>query len=292
MGSTSHTRSSLSPKIPKLFGFLVTTRAKVAHWRKPVFLMGHFSLVRRKGFCQIVPYLFSHNMAQRRFGSADSTGRKLDVIEEYLSVYQRALSNTGFQTLYIDGFAGSGEVPLGEHEEGLFDEDVKSVLAGSADRALNTSPPFSRYIFIDKRRKCIDAISAKFKDRQNVDRVTYIVGDANEKIRALCSDEQWRAQRGVVLLDPFGSQVEWTTIEAIAATRSLDLWYLFPAGVSVFRQIANAGTVHGTHVDAITRIFGSEDWSRRFLRPPSNLTYSAKPPGKRRTSLPKVRPSS
>ncbi len=182
-------------------------------------------------------------------------------------MYQKALSNTGLRTLYIDGFAGSGEVPLAEHEEGLFDDDVRSVLAGSADRALNISPPFSRYVFIDKRKKCIDALSAKFKDRPNVDRVTCIRGDANTEIRTLCAKEQWRVQRGVVLLDPFGSQVEWATIEAIAATESLDLWYLFPAGVSVFRQIGKTGTVHGTHGDAITRIFGTDGWKTAFLTP-------------------------
>ena len=103
-------------------------------------------------------------MVQRRFGSADSTGRKLDVIEGYLSMYQKALSNTGLRTLYIDGFAGSGEVPLADHKDGLFDQDVKTVMAGSANRALNVSPPFARYIFIDTRKKCIDALKARFKD--------------------------------------------------------------------------------------------------------------------------------
>lgn len=162
-------------------------------------------------------------MAQKRFGSAGSTGRKLDIIEQYLHMYQTALGKTGFQTIYVDGFAGSGEVPLGEHAEGLFDEDVKTILTGSAYRALNISPAFSRYIFIDKRQKCIDALSAKFKERPNPDRVKFFVGDANKEIRHLCAIEQWRSQRGVVLLDPFGSQVEWATIEAIANTKALDL---------------------------------------------------------------------
>ena len=206
-------------------------------------------------------------MAQRRFGSVDSTGRKLDIIENYLLMYQMALGNTGFHTIYVDGFAGSGEVPLGVHDEGLFDEEVKTILTGSASRALNISPAFSRYIFIDKRQKCIDALSAKFINRPNADRVKFLVSDANKEIRDLCANEQWRSQRGVVLLDPFGSQVEWATIEAIAATKALDLWYLFPAGVSVFRQIGNAGTVHDTHGAAITRIFGTEDWRGAFLTP-------------------------
>lgn len=206
-------------------------------------------------------------MAQKRFGSADSTGRKLGVIEEYLSMYQKALSNTGLKTLYIDGFAGSGEVPLADHKDGLFDEDVKTVMAGSADRALNVSPPFDRYIFIDKRKKCIDALKTKFRDNPHVARVNYLVGDANKHIQELCTKEQWRSQRGVVLLDPFGSQVKWSTIEAIADTEALDLWYLFPAGLGVFRQIGKDGTVDPTHEQSITRIVGIENWKTAFMKP-------------------------
>ncbi len=206
-------------------------------------------------------------MAQRRFGSADSTGRKLDVIETYLSIYQKALSNTGLKTLYIDGFAGSGEVPFADHKDGLFDDDVKTVMAGSADRALNVSPPFARHIFIDKRKKCIDALKVKFKANPIGDRVNYLVGDANKHIQELCAKELWHSQRGVVLLDPFGSQVEWSTIEAIAATKALDLWYLFPAGLGVFRQIGKDGTVDPTHEQSITRIVGTENWKTAFMKP-------------------------
>lgn len=206
-------------------------------------------------------------MAQKRFGSAVTTGRKLDVIGEYLSMYQKALSNTAFRTLYIDGFAGTGEIPLAELEDGFFDEDVQTVIAGSADRALKVEPPFSRFIFIDNRKKCIEALKAKFRDNKNADLVTHIVGDANVEIQKICREEQWRLQRGVVLLDPFGSQVDWKTIEAIAGAEALDLWYLFPAGLSVFRQISSKGTVDPTHAPSLTRLLGTEDWKTAFLKP-------------------------
>lgn len=35
----------------------------------------------------------------------------------------------------------------------------------------------------------------------------------------------------------------------------------------MFRQIGNTGSVHGTHGEAITRIFGTEDWKMAFLKP-------------------------
>lgn len=205
-------------------------------------------------------------MAQKQFGSVGTTGKKLGVIEEYLKMYKNALKNTYFQTIYIDGFAGSGEIPLDEQKGDLFTEEYQTVIAGSADRAFNVIPPFDRYFFIDKREKCIQALKNKFGDNLRTDRITYLTGDANEKIQNICTTEQWRSQRGVILLDPFGSQVEWKTIEAIAATQALDLWYLFPAGLGVFRQISNDGTIDPTHEPSITRLFGTEEWKTAFLK--------------------------
>ena len=34
--------------------------------------------------------------------------------------------------------------------------------------------------------------------------------------------------RGVLFLDPFATEVEWSTIEKIAGFKALDTWILFP----------------------------------------------------------------
>jgi len=34
--------------------------------------------------------------------------------------------------------------------------------------------------------------------------------------------------RGVIFLDPYGMEVSWETVEAIARTEALDCWYFFP----------------------------------------------------------------
>lgn len=225
-------------------------------------------------------------MAQKRFGSVATTGKKLDVIGEYLSMYQRALGNTSLQTVYIDGFAGSGEIPLVELNNDLFDEEVKTVIAGSADRALNVDKPFDHYVFIDKRKKCVEALQKRFKDNPNADRVDHVIGDANEHIQKICRDENWRFKRGVVLLDPFGSQVDWKTIKAIAETKALDLWYLFPAGLSVFRQIGKDGTVDPTHEPSITRLLGTDEWKTAFLKPSKQTDLFDAPVGNEKVVTP------
>ncbi len=45
----------------------------------------------------------------------------------------------------------------------------------------------------------------------------------------------WSAHRAVLFLDPYGAQVEWETIEAVAATKAIDMWLLFPLGIGVNR---------------------------------------------------------
>ncbi|WP_375494674.1 hypothetical protein [uncultured Nostoc sp.] len=45
--------------------------------------------------------------------------------------------------------------------------------------------------------------------------------------------KNWRSNRAVLFLDPFGMQIPWSTIEAIAHTEAIDLWYLFPLGVAM-----------------------------------------------------------
>ena len=43
------------------------------------------------------------------------------------------------------------------------------------------------------------------------------------KTQDLCHKD-WSSHRAVLFLDPYGMQVEWTTIEAIARTGAIDLW--------------------------------------------------------------------
>ena len=61
--------------------------------------------------------------------------------------------------------------------------------------------------------------------------------DANAALKTLCGRYQWRSERAVLFLDPFGMHVEWSTLEAIAKTGAVDVWYLFPYA-GLYRQAA------------------------------------------------------
>jgi len=213
--------------------------------------------------------------SQSVFGGVESTGVKLDIIREYISMYQKTVGNMHWaKTHYIDAFAGSGKIPLADTStEGTFWEDAandensefaNSFIKGSTQIALEVEPSFSKFTFIEKDKDKLDELSSLLNEHPLSEKIDFRNGDANAEVRSICS--QLRSKdRCVVFLDPFGSQVEWATIEAIAKTEAIDMWYLFPAGLSVFRQISRNGDIHHTHVDSISRIFGTDEWKEAFV---------------------------
>jgi three-Cys-motif partner protein len=165
---------------------------------------------------------------------------KVEMVVGYLEAFTKLLFNKPssaqpFKRVYIDGFAGSGSFKFGAVITGFFKRDATEI-AGSAQRALSVDPPFHALHFIEKRPACLKALR---KMTAGDCRVTIHDGDANAAIRKLCGEIDWRRTRGVVFLDPFGASLQWGTLKVIAATKALDVWYLFPLS-SVFRNAPHA----------------------------------------------------
>ena len=70
-------------------------------------------------------------------------------------------------------------------------------------------------------------------------------------------------ERAVVFLDPFGASVEWNVIEAIAGTRAVDLWILFPYA-AVNRMLTRGHKPSPAWSDKLTRVFGTTAWEDEF----------------------------
>jgi hypothetical protein len=52
-------------------------------------------------------------------------------------------------------------------------------------------------------------------------------GDANRAIQSAIKQDGWKDTRAVLFLDPYGMEVEWKTLEAIAATGAIDPVFAF-----------------------------------------------------------------
>lgn len=193
------------------------------------------------------------------------TERKVRALHRYMVEYMKLMrdkpsASRPFKKLYFDGFCGSGgrlsgALPLFEGEE------ISKVAATSPRAALSVIPRFDQYYFYDLKEQFVEKLRTSLLDEeQNLSGCNFRVGEANVEIRSFCSSADWSSSRCVMFLDPLGLQVEWATLEAIARTRAIDLWYLFPAGLGPLRMTPKSGEVPDAWADRLTRIWGDMSW--------------------------------
>ena len=113
--------------------------------------------------------------------------------------------------------------------------------------------------------KARDLRKLKFAYPAISERIQVKCGDANDELINFCRERNWKKWRAVVFLDPYGNQVSWKTLEEVAKTKAIDLWYLFPAGPGVHRQISDLGVVDPTHTESLDRLMGTHEWATQFV---------------------------
>lgn len=211
-------------------------------------------------------------MLEHRFGG-DWTQEKLDNLRGYLVSYRSIFANNDrakfFTTWYVDAFAGSGSITTTTQSVSTYsfldepEEEQKRFLDGSAKIALGLDSPFHKYLFIEASRKRAEELSAMVNSQfPTLEKsVTVKVEDANEAIRNWCATRNWTKERAVVFLDPYGMQVQWETIQALAETKGVDLWYLFPFATRLLRNDQKIDDAWARRLDML---FGTKDWHSRF----------------------------
>ena len=195
-------------------------------------------------------------MTSQKFGG-DWTAKKLNFFTSYLDAYLIALQNQKFKKIYIDAFAGTGEIET---------SDGEAYLAGSAKRALSAEKRFDYYYFIEsdesKASELEHMIDTEFPHLKRF--TTVYRGDANEKLGKIINDIDWRFNRGLLFLDPYATQVDWATLERVAGTKSIDVWYLFP--FSALNRMLPKNGKYGSWENTIDRLLGDNSWRTEFYK--------------------------
>lgn len=217
-------------------------------------------------------------MSEHVFGG-EWTREKLERVSKYLKAYTKIFHTNEraryFTTYFVDAFAGTGdridssipepsETPLLEMES---DPEWVELQKGSSRIALEVEPGFDRYLFIEDSKKRVaelEKLKALYPARASDVLIEH--GDANTVLTNWCRQTDWQSHRAVVFLDPYGMQVNWSTIEAIAATKAIDLWILFPIGQAVNRLLVNRRPPPESWASALTRTFGEDAWRHRFYK--------------------------
>jgi len=197
------------------------------------------------------------------------TQEKLDILKAYLDAYTTALKNQSFSLVYIDAFAGTGHVELASQD----DPDVVTFIRGSVTIAAEiNNRPFDQLIFVEKDQdRCNELTDLKnsYPDRD----IQIENSDANNFLRELHWD--WERWRGVLFLDPFATQVEWSTIETVAGFNALDIWILFPV-FAISRMLPKSrrpeDVVEGWAA-RLSKVFGDESWRDLYSESPQGELF-------------------
>ena len=208
---------------------------------------------------------------QTQFGGA-WTQRKLEVLKKYLEAYTKIFNKNPkaqfYSISYVDAFAGTGSLqrpdPSGFVELlPQLQENEKEFRKGSVRRALEVTPPFDKYVFIERdAAKCreLEQILSQLPNRRNVEVVNK---DANEALLNWCAQLDSKRERAVVFLDPFGASVKWEAVEALGHTGAVDLWVLFPYS-AVNRMLVRDRKPPRAWAERLTSVFGTKEWESKF----------------------------
>lgn len=205
------------------------------------------------------------------------TEEKLNAFEKYVNAYLTIMNKYrgqyDWKLIYFDGFAGSGsrnEDTTSEDNQLMIDLiDEHQIAAeeltpykGAAERVLNIAQDgFDFYYFIDKDAASSSQLQEKLASYQKDKRLEFRHSDANTEVSKLADAMHKNIKlKALVLLDPFGMQVDWSSIERLKGT-STDLWILIPTGVIVNRLLDRKCKL--THIEKLTSFFGKDE---AFLR--------------------------
>ena len=201
------------------------------------------------------------------------TEEKLDALEKYVNAYLTIMNvqknKYGWKLIYFDGFAGSGS----RNEDGsqtisdlMFDlfndkyikEEELNTYKGSAERVLGIKQSgFDWYYFIDKNKTSSQQLEERLAPFKQEKHLVFRTSDANEQVSLLADSlHKNKKQASLVLLDPFGMQVDWVSVEKLKDTRT-DLWILIPTGVIVNRLLDRKCEL--THIEKLTSFFGKDE---------------------------------
>jgi three-Cys-motif partner protein len=192
------------------------------------------------------------------------TEKKLEAFSKYVWSYLTILKQRPqWKTIYFDGFAGSGDRKnLNPETEDLYKQlkltvEEESVYKGAAERVLTLDEGllFNFYYFVESSQQSLDKLKAKLEMLPNAKktRLDFKLGDCNKWLGKLATALQNPNYAALVLLDPFGMQINWSSIEGLKGTRS-DVWILVPTGVIINRLLYRNGQLE--HLEKLQFFFG------------------------------------
>lgn len=179
------------------------------------------------------------------------TADKLAIVRYYLPGFARACSGRIRTFHFIDGFAGPGVNVIADER-----------VSGSPLIALETSPKFASCILMDSSERVVEVLRARaapYGSRAIVEK-----GDCNRDLLPLMGRHLGEWDPALVLLDPEGTELAWTTVEAIARFKTqktkLEQLILLATHTGFLRMLAINEEAPDWAAARMTTLYGTSEW--------------------------------
>jgi three-Cys-motif partner protein len=201
--------------------------------------------------------------------------KKIRLHNFYAALFSKAMSRQWHHRVYIGLYAGAGRAlvqPGGE------------LVETSALAVLRQEYPFTKYIFVDKDVRCIEALRARIDALRSTFDVTLIPKPVNDAVadivRALPRYDPTRGEGMIALcfVDPFRVDLDFEVIRRLGRYK-IDFLVMLPLGYDVKRNLRRYLDDEGD--DRLGALIDAPDWREqwRAAKRPVQDTVSVKVTG-------------
>lgn len=205
------------------------------------------------------------------------TEQKLNAFAKYVAAYLNIMNKYRdryrWKLIYFDGFAGSGtrgeSSNSSDGTRSLFGADgidinsnEYNIYVGAAERVVQLDVRgFDFYYFNERDESSKQSLKSKLsKYEKSGTTFEFRSNDANEELVKLSRALSSKEYKALALLDPFGMQLNWSSIESLKGCGA-DVWILVPTGVIINRLLDGKGQLLFSH--KLQDFFGMDEASIR-----------------------------
>jgi three-Cys-motif partner protein len=140
------------------------------------------------------------------------------------------------------------------------DADQAALINGSPRIALDIANPFDRCVFIEPDPDRIAELEALRTEYAGLREIDVRHENAAAGIQWLISRNiSRRSHRGIAFLDPFGAGLEWSIVEALAATGFFEVVINFALNMAILRMLPNSAVFQPGWREKLDAYFGTMD---------------------------------
>jgi three-Cys-motif partner protein len=189
---------------------------------------------------------------------------KLAIIKEYAGAYTTILSKKSWCKgyVYIDAFAGAGQ---------HISKATGEFISGSPLNALLVKPAFTEYHYIDLDSEKIDELARQTADVPNVHLYR---GNCNEKLTVdiFPAFGYTAFKRALCLLDPYGLDLDWKTVEMAGKQNTIDIFINFSV-MDMNRNVLprDLSKAKPSDLERMNSFWGDESWKKVLYREQPDL---------------------